>query len=62
VELVFLEVLEQRAAGAMDNTLGYTGGARGIHDVERVVEGQGGEADVVDTGLPEELYLMGKRI
>ena len=40
MELVLLEMLDQRAAGAVDDALGHAGGAGGIHDVERMVEGQ----------------------
>ena len=41
MELVLLEVLHQRAAGAVDDALGYTGRARGIQDVEGMIERQG---------------------
>ena len=40
VELVLLEVLDQRAAGAVDDALGDAGRARGIQDVERMIERQ----------------------
>ena len=40
VELVLLEVLDQRAAGAMDDALGDAGRARRVEDVERMVERQ----------------------
>ena len=35
-----LQVLQQRAAGAVDDALRKTGRARGVHDVERMVERQ----------------------
>jgi hypothetical protein len=54
LQLVFLDVLQQRAAGAMDDALGHTGGARGIHDVERMVEGQLLEADAPLVGMGGE--------
>ena len=44
VELVLLQVLEQRAAGAVDDALRHAGGAGRIQDVERVVERQPLEA------------------
>ena len=50
VQLVFLQVLQQRAARAVDDALGHAGGARGIQDVERMIEGQGGEIDAVHAG------------
>ena len=45
-----LQVLQERPSGAMHHALGETGGAGGVHDVERVVEGKadgrrGGRAD-----------------
>ena len=38
VEAVLLEVLQERAAGAVHDGLGLAGGARGVEDVERVIE------------------------
>ena len=38
MELVLLEVLQQRAAGAMDDALRDAGGARRVQDVQRMVE------------------------
>ena len=40
VELMFLEMLDQRATGAMDNALGHAGRAGRIQDVKRMVERQ----------------------
>ena len=40
VELMLLQVLNQRAAGAMHDALGNAGGARRVQDVERVIERQ----------------------
>ena len=36
--MVFLEMLQQRAPGAVDDALGRAGGAGGIEDVERMIE------------------------
>jgi hypothetical protein len=41
VQLVLLEVLQQRAAVAVHDALGNAGGARGEHDEQRVIEGRG---------------------
>ena len=43
VQHQFFQVLDQRAAGTMHDALGNTGGARGIHDVERMIEWHGDE-------------------
>ncbi len=40
MQLVFLEVLQQRAAGAVHDALGHAGGTRGEHDEQRMVERQ----------------------
>ena len=40
VQLVLLQVLQQRAAGAVDDALGHAGRAGRIEDVERMVERQ----------------------
>ena len=40
VQPVLLEVLQQRAAGAVHHALGQAGGSRRVHDVQRVVERQ----------------------
>ncbi len=40
MELVLLEMLQQRSSGAMDDALRNTGGAGRIQDVERVIEGK----------------------
>ena len=45
VQRVLLHVLQQRAAGAVDDALGRAGGARGKHDHQRVVEGHPHEVD-----------------
>ena len=50
VQLVFLQVLQQRAARAVDDALGHAGGAGGIKNVERVIEGQGGKLNAVHCG------------
>ena len=42
---VFLDVLQQRAARAMDDAFGGAGGAAGIKDGDRMVEGQALEGD-----------------
>ena len=41
-----LDVLQQRAAGAVHDAFRGTGGARRVHDVERVVEGEAFEFDL----------------
>src|SRR5687767_15248773 len=41
MELVLLQVLDERAAGAVHDALGDAGGPGGIEDVERMVERQG---------------------
>ncbi len=43
VQQVLLQVLEQRAAGAVDDALGRARGARRVEDVHGVIEGQRGE-------------------
>jgi len=40
VQLVFLEMLQQRAADAVDDAFGHAGRPRRIHDIERMVERQ----------------------
>ena len=45
VQLVFLQVLQQRAAGAVHDAFRRAGGARGEQDVERMVERQLREVD-----------------
>jgi hypothetical protein len=35
-----LQMLQQRAAGAVDNAFGHAGSARRVHDVQRMREGQ----------------------
>ena len=42
---MLLHVLQQRAAGAVDDALGRAGGARGKHDHQWVVEGHPHEVD-----------------
>ena len=43
MQLVFLEVLQQRAASTVHDALGQASGARGIQDEQRMVEGQSDE-------------------
>ena len=38
MQLVLFEVLNQGTTGTVDNTLWYAGRARGVHNVEGVVE------------------------
>ena len=38
VQAQLLDVLQQSAAGTVDNALGHAGGARRVEDVQRVVE------------------------
>ena len=68
---MFLQVLKQRAAGAVDDALRFAGGAGGVHHVQRVVEGQADEIegrfgmlaacprdgvlDVAEQGHPQEV-------
>ena len=68
---MFLQVLEQRAAGAVDDALRLAGGTGGVHHVQRVVERQAGEIegrlgmlaagprdgvlDVAEQGHPQEV-------
>ena len=40
VQLLFLKMLEQRSSRSVDNTLGHTCGARGIHNVKRMIKRQ----------------------
>ena len=40
VQRQFLQVLDERAAGAVDDALGLPGRARRVQDIQRVVEGQ----------------------
>jgi hypothetical protein len=46
VQHQFFEVVNQDAAGALHHALGQAGGARRIHDVERMIERQLGEIDL----------------
>ncbi|MNF93869.1 hypothetical protein D3C84_765600 [compost metagenome] len=39
VQAVFLDVLQEYAAGAVDDAFGHAGGAAGIEDVQRMGEG-----------------------
>ena len=43
---MFLEMLEQRAAGAVNDALGHTGRAGRIQDVQRVIERKALEGEV----------------
>ena len=45
MQLVFLEVLHQRAAGTVDDALGDAGRSRRVEDVERVIERQQDELE-----------------
>jgi hypothetical protein len=56
VQPVFLQVLKERAPGAVHDALRHACGAGGVHDVQRVVEGQLGE---VDPGLVGQEVLPG---
>ena len=38
MQLVLFQMLQQGAADAVDDALGFAGGAGGVEDVERVVE------------------------
>ena len=62
MELLFLEMLQQRATCTMDDALRHTGGARGVEHVHGVIERQAGELDPLDSGmrseeLPEQLRV-----
>ena len=62
VQLVFLEVLQQHAAMAMDDALGHAGGAGGEHDEQRVIEGDPSEnrgVFRVDRGQVVPLHRIG---
>lgn len=52
VQAVLLEMLQEHAAGGMDDALGDSGGARRIEDVQRLLEGHRGE-DRLALGLVE---------
>ncbi|MCY1258410.1 hypothetical protein D9M70_66180 [compost metagenome] len=43
MQAVFLDVLQQHAAGAVDDAFGHAGGAAGVEDVQRMGEGHGDE-------------------
>ena len=43
MQAMFLHMLQQHATGAVDDALGYAGGAAGVEDVERVSERHGDE-------------------
>ena len=60
VEAVLLEVLEEGPAGAVDDALRGAGGARRVHDVERVVEGDRLEFDRAG-GVGEGQLVPGDR-
>ena len=49
VQHVLLEVLHQRAAGAVHHALRQAGRPRGVHDVKRMIEGQPLEAQLAGT-------------
>ncbi|MNF92692.1 hypothetical protein D3C84_753420 [compost metagenome] len=46
MQLMFLEVLQQGAAVTVDDALGYPGGAGGIQNEQRMVEGYPNEGDL----------------
>ena len=46
MQLVLFQVLQQGAANAVHDALGFAGGAGGVEDVERVVEGHGLEGEL----------------
>ena len=54
VQLVLLQVLQQGAARAVHDALRHAGGAGGVHDVERMVERQPLEADILRAGVRRE--------
>ena len=43
MQAVFLDVLQEYAAGAVDDAFGHAGGAAGVEDVQRLLEGYRGE-------------------
>ena len=55
VELMLLQMLKQRATGAMDDAFGNARGARGIHDEQRVVEGQADEVNLAGGKCCDEI-------
>ena len=55
VQLMFLQMLQQGTTGAVHDTFGYTGGARGIHDVQRVIKRQLHELDLAARRLRSEV-------
>jgi hypothetical protein len=57
VQLLFLEVLQQRAAMAMDDALGHTGGAGGEHDEQRMAERQTLEFDLGRTAGTDKIGI-----
>jgi hypothetical protein len=50
VQHQFFKVMDQDAAGALHHALGQAGGARRIHDVERMIERQLGKIDSSPSG------------
>ncbi|MNF90712.1 hypothetical protein D3C84_732900 [compost metagenome] len=52
VQAVFLQVLQQHTASTVHDALGHAGGAAGVKNVQRLVEGQRGELRFA-TGLIE---------
>ena len=57
MQALLLEMLEQAATGGMDDALGRAGGAGGIEDVQRVVEGLRLEGDLA--GRVAEIVVPG---
>ncbi|MNJ61819.1 hypothetical protein D3C77_576280 [compost metagenome] len=43
MQTVFLQMLQKHAASAVDDTFGNAGGAAGVENVKRMIEGQWGE-------------------
>ena len=60
MQAVLLQVLEQGAARAVYDALGFPRRARGVEDVERVIEGQGLERGHFVRRAGEEV-VKGKR-
>ena len=61
VQLVLLQVLQQRAAGAVHDALGHAGRARGIQDVERMVERQLREVDLAARAIGRDEIVQRAR-
>ena len=57
MQAMFLQVLQQGPAGAMDDALGHAGGAGGIHDEERMIERQPDKCDLPRGAMRTEKIL-----